>query len=271
MCARYIDATCSSFYGYPCENTPLASPCGPPRNSVLTSRKASLRASLRFSDKRTLRAFRAQDIGMVLTGIAAQARGDSKRWSRAADELFSQIVGGYCWSSGFFADAISGPRRRFASFASQVYLTLACYAYGELKGDARAIEIANRCCRKLISLQGPNGEWPWFFDAKNGLVVDFYEIYSVHQYRHGTRFSRNCRTSWCVGGSERPDQGIQLGAGRQSTRQTHAGACVAFVDPIPSQKRRAPHRQMENVPRDSKFGLAKGFRPSRPNQIGASP
>ena len=31
-------------------------------------------------------------------------------------------------------------------------------------------------------MQGPNGEWPWFFDAQTGLVLDFYEVYSVHQY-----------------------------------------------------------------------------------------
>ena len=37
------------------------------------------------------------------------------------------------------------------------------------------------CTRKLIARQGPNGEWPWFFDAASGLVVDFYEVYSVHQ------------------------------------------------------------------------------------------
>ena len=169
-----------------------------------------------ISDRRTLRSFRAQDIGMILTGIAAQARDDSKRWSRAADELFSQIVAGYCWPSGLFADANSGPRRRFASFASQVYLALACYSYGELKGDARAIEIANRCSRKLISLQGPNGEWPWFFDAKNGLVVDFYEIYSVHQFgmapafleiaeRHGVSEARDALVkgfNWVLGANQ---------------------------------------------------------------------
>ena len=169
-----------------------------------------------LSDQRTLRAFRAQDIGMVLTGVTAQARDDSKRWSRAADDLFSQIVDGYCWPSGLFADANSGPRRRFASFASQVYLTLACYSYGELKGDARAIEMANRCSRKLISLQGPNGEWPWFFDAKHGLVVDFYEIYSVHQFgmapafleiaeRHGVSEARNAAIkgfNWVFGANQ---------------------------------------------------------------------
>ncbi len=36
--------------------------------------------------------------------------------------------------------------------------------------------------RKLIKLQGPQGEWPWFFDAAQGQVLDFYEVYSVHQY-----------------------------------------------------------------------------------------
>ena len=34
-----------------------------------------------------------------------------------------------------FFDAAIGPRRRFASFATQTYLTLACYAYGELLDD----------------------------------------------------------------------------------------------------------------------------------------
>ena len=51
-----------------------------------------------------------------------------------------------------------------------------------LPKNRRSIEIANACVRKLIDLQGPNGEWPWFFDAQSGRVVDYYEIYSVHQY-----------------------------------------------------------------------------------------
>jgi hypothetical protein len=42
--------------------------------------------------------------------------------------------------------------------------------------------MANACSRKLIALQGPRGEWPWFFDARYGRVLDFYEVYSVHQY-----------------------------------------------------------------------------------------
>jgi hypothetical protein len=165
------------------------------------------------SNDASLQSFKAQDIGMVLTGVASQARNHSKRWSDAADKLFSRIVASYSWPSGLFADAGSGPRRRFASFASQVYLTLACYAYGELRGDASAIEMANCCVRTLISLQGPCGEWPWFFDAKHGLVVDFYEVYSVHQFgmapafleiaeRHGVSEARNALIkgfNWVLG------------------------------------------------------------------------
>ena len=119
---------------------------------------------------------------MILTGVVAQARKDRNEWRRFADPLFTFLVEQYNSASGLFFNGPMGARRRFASFATQTYLTLACYHYGELARDPRAIEMANTCARKLIDLQGPNGEWPWFFDAKDGRVIDFYEVYSVHQY-----------------------------------------------------------------------------------------
>jgi hypothetical protein len=42
--------------------------------------------------------------------------------------------------------------------------------------------MANVAARKLIERQGFQGEWPWFFHVPSATVVDFYEIYSVHQY-----------------------------------------------------------------------------------------
>jgi hypothetical protein len=134
-----------------------------------------------LSKKKNWQTFRAQDIGMILTGIVAQARTDPKQWKLFADELFAFLIERYHGTSGLFFDAPFGLRRRFASFASQTYLTLACYSYGEFANNCRAIEIASACTRKLIDLQGPSGEWPWFFDAQNGLILDFYEVYSVHQ------------------------------------------------------------------------------------------
>ena len=132
-------------------------------------------------DRNHWRHFRAQDLGMILVGVTTQAKVDPKKWSQLAAELFAFLVNRYHSQSGLFYDAAYGARRRFASFATQTYLTLACYAYGELTNDMRAIDMANTCTRKLIAQQGANGEWPWFFDAPSGSVLDFYEVYSVHQ------------------------------------------------------------------------------------------
>lgn len=134
-----------------------------------------------LSDKADWIDFRAQDLGMILVGVAAQGRRD-RQWVPIADVLFAFLRQHYHCPSGLFMDGARGARRRFGSFATQTYLTLACYAYGELTGDAIAIAMANAATRKLIALQGPQGEWPWFFDAPKGIVVDFYEVYSVHQY-----------------------------------------------------------------------------------------
>jgi hypothetical protein len=135
-----------------------------------------------LSTAKNWNAFRAQDIGMILTGATLQNKLGCKSWAPIADRLFSAILEHYYWPSGLFSDGVAGFRRQFASFASQVYLTIACYTYAEVTGNTQALKLAKDCTKKLIELQGPNGEWPWFFDASKGMVVDFYEVYSVHQY-----------------------------------------------------------------------------------------
>jgi hypothetical protein len=128
------------------------------------------------------KSFLAQDLGMLLIGAVAQARRDPKKWSPIAANLFSFLLQGYHSPSSLFFNSIHEPRRRFSSFATQTYLTLASYCYGDFAGDKKAISIANSATEKLIELQGPNGEWPWFFDSNSGRVLDYYEVYSVHQY-----------------------------------------------------------------------------------------
>ena len=135
-----------------------------------------------LADKRQWENFTAQDLGMILIGVVAQAKHDPQKWSALADELFHYLATRYHSKSGLFFDAAHGLRRRFSSFATQTYLTLASYIYGEFTNNAQALEIADACTSKLISLQGPNGEWPWFFDSNLGHVLDFYEVYTVHQY-----------------------------------------------------------------------------------------
>jgi hypothetical protein len=133
-------------------------------------------------DRSRWQRFHAQDLGMILVGVTARAQLDRQRWPQFAADLFSFLVQRYLSKSSLFYDTAYGVRRRFASFATQTYLTLACYAYGEFANNEQAIEIANATTRKLIALQGANGEWPWFFDAETGSILDFYEVYSVHQF-----------------------------------------------------------------------------------------
>ena len=169
-----------------------------------------------LGDKDRWRSMRAQDVGMLLTGVSCQARRDPGVWAQHADALYAEVVAKYVNASGLFSDAPVGSRRWFGSFASQVYLTVACYSYGEFRANADAIRIANACARKLISLQGPLGEWPWFFNSARGTVVDFYEVYSVHQYgmapaflefseRHGVAEARDAVTrgfKWVLGANQ---------------------------------------------------------------------
>jgi hypothetical protein len=133
-------------------------------------------------DRRHWKAFRAQDLGMVLIGCVAQAhRTGSARWASTAHELLAFLSQHYTCPTSLFLDQPTGGRRGFSSFATNTYLTLACYLYAEWSGNERALALANACTRKLLELQGPQGEWPWFFYTPGGRVVDFYEIYSVHQ------------------------------------------------------------------------------------------
>ena len=135
-----------------------------------------------LAKKRNWLTFSAQDLGMILIGVTAQAKLQPASWAPLAAALFDFLINHYYCRSNLFFNSPHGLRRRFASFATQTYLTLACYIYGEFADHRRAIELANSTTRKLLELQGPNGEWPWFFDVPNGAVVDFYEVYSVHQY-----------------------------------------------------------------------------------------
>ncbi len=134
-----------------------------------------------IADREGWMKFRAQDLGMILIGCVEQAKRNMPELGPVAKDLFAHLDRNYSCESCLFFDEATGLRRRFSSFATNTYLTLACYIYGEWCGDRRALELANRCTRKLISLQGPQGEWPWFFYTPAGRVVDFYEVYSVHQ------------------------------------------------------------------------------------------
>jgi hypothetical protein len=195
----------------------------------------------------------AQDVGLSLSGATAQARRDPS-WRPVARALSNVLLQQFRGPGALFRDSGHGLRRHFATFATQVYAALSLYQYGELADDAGAIAAANACVAKLIALQGPFGEWPWFYLPIGDRVLDPYEIYSVHQHgmapavlhhavRHNVPGARNAIVRgfrWIFGTNEmgrsmlRPDvqliyrsqrrQGLQ---GRREARLMRAAMVAA--------------------------------------------
>jgi hypothetical protein len=126
---------------------------------------------------------KAQDIGMLASGMTAMTLKEGGQWRGRADMLVERLRR-YYYSSrhNLFYNQPKGFRRNFSSFASQVYSMLALYQYGEAFGADWAIQLAKETSRRIISLQGPLGEWAWFYYVPGGRIVDFYEVYSVHQH-----------------------------------------------------------------------------------------
>jgi hypothetical protein len=125
--------------------------------------------------------YRAQDAGMILSGMSMQKAKGNSEYDPDAHALFKLVKTGFLTEDGLFCDQPTGLRRVFSSFATQAYLTTGLYHYGQHYGNVEALDIADRITTRMLGHQGPQGEWPWFYYAPGNLVVDNYEVYSVHQ------------------------------------------------------------------------------------------
>ncbi len=186
------------------------------------------------ADTGALGGWSAQEIGLVLSGLAHQARHDAalRPAARAMRDLVLQGLRG---PHDLYFDAPSGFRRNWGSFATQIYSGLGLYHAGECLGDAQALEAAQRCAAALVARQGPRGEWAWFYHIPSGRIVDWYEVYSVHQHgmapallhhavAHGLPGAREAMVrgfGWIFGANEmgrsmlRPDLGMIIRSQRR--------------------------------------------------------
>ena len=158
----------------------------------------------------------AQEVGMILSGAVAQSRRDPS-WIKLAQDARNHILKRFASETGLFRDCAVGGRKFFASFATEVYCALALYQYDALFGDHLAAGAADACVQKLISLQGPRGEWPWFYHVASGRVVDFYEVYSVHQHGMAPALLKPAIARGVVGAREALARGFRWAPGRQRT------------------------------------------------------
>lgn len=123
----------------------------------------------------------AQDAGLILTGCAAMRKAGRDGYDDLAHRIYGVIMGHLSCETDLYFDHSKKLRRVFSSFATNTYCNIGLFNYGEAYMEHNAIEKAILSSKKLIKFQGTNGEWPWFYHTRRGIVVDNYEVYSVHQ------------------------------------------------------------------------------------------
>jgi len=135
------------------------------------------------ADDRASSTLNLQEICWVILGLVTYSEQRSSDRARAlAGNLLHLIATAYGDPRAPLPDfTVSRWRRGFVSFGGIAYYLMALARYGTAFEDSAALERFRVATAIVTGLQGPCGEWPWFIDARRGRVLDWYEVYSVHQ------------------------------------------------------------------------------------------
>ncbi len=125
------------------------------------------------------------EIGWLIAGSAFYEALASRREFNVGRQLITYFFEKRVSPSGLAFHLGRGWRRRFPNFATQIYSVHALSIRARLHKDSRCGEQAVAIAEKLRKLQRENGGWPWLYDAVRGIVVEPFEIYSVHQHAMG--------------------------------------------------------------------------------------
>ena len=114
--------------------------------------------------------------------IAACAEGTREYWDKA-NGLARVAIERYIHPHSMLVRHLpAGVRGDWASFAASCYMSYAFLRLARQTADSAVRDIGLRIARTLVKLQGPRGQWAWFYHVPSGRVVDYYPVYSVHQH-----------------------------------------------------------------------------------------
>lgn len=145
--------------------------------ALLSSRMRSIGALLRDPARLNM-----QDLAWLLWGaVAAYQAGVGAGADRAREALELILTARVDPGTGLPRHAGSRYRRNVVSFGSLVYFLRAMHEASVALGDARAQRLFEQGVARTISFQGPQGEWPWMIDCRQGRPFDRYPVFAVHQ------------------------------------------------------------------------------------------
>jgi hypothetical protein len=126
----------------------------------------------------------AQEICQLLIALCEMhARESSVACETLAREVWACIEAHFfCGATGFCFHNLKWYRPPFVSFGAITYYLRALHDFGKAFQVEEASRRYREVLKRVVALQGPRGEWPWFFNALKGNVAEWYEIYSVHQH-----------------------------------------------------------------------------------------
>lgn len=90
--------------------------------------------------------------------------------------------------TGLARQFTTGLRKNWSSFGEHSYLAYAFLLLAQKTGNAWARDVGLSIARKLVQLQGPQGQWGWMYHVPSGKLTEYYPIYSVHQYAYAPFF-----------------------------------------------------------------------------------
>jgi len=150
-----------------------------PGETAVDSALASLKRSL--SDQRA-DDFNMQDLAWIIWGCAASVRNgvaDAGELGRSTSKLLQdRFVDA---ATGLPRHSVKRYRRSLVSFGSLSYFLRAMHEAASTFDDEKAARLFEAGVQRTLSLQGPQGEWPWMINVPRGSVVDVYPVFSVHQ------------------------------------------------------------------------------------------
>lgn len=121
-----------------------------------------------------------QELGWMLWGATAwKERRDGQVLAvRVFDVIRTRFVN---QASGMPRHCLRPYRAHIVSFGSIVYFLRAMYEYDRAFGSEVARRLFMRCLERVLAFQLEDGAWPWMIDARSGVPIDVYPIFSVHQ------------------------------------------------------------------------------------------
>ncbi len=130
-----------------------------------------------------LRELNLQEVSWMLSGLTEYAAASEKPEAvRAAEDLF-RFIDRYFLNKDTMLPfhCLSLWRKPFTTFGGIVYFLKALAEYAAAFNNAYAEVMFKEGVGKILEFQGPQGEWPWFYNVFDSKVADWYPIYSVHQ------------------------------------------------------------------------------------------